>query len=134
MPTINRTTSGMVSPSSATIQSSIDSLRTSIAAGATIQASHINSLLAIWRSFNDHYHTVDDLIGIADYGNTNPPGYSASGTFSPVNGSKSTSSMGGTEPADVSVGDLITAAKHEEIRLAISAANDHIHTIDDVAS
>lgn len=132
MAQISRTTSGMTGPNSSTIQASIDSLRGSFAAGAVIQASHINSLLAVWRSFNDHYHTVADLAGINDYGNTNPNGYSTTGTFNSSN--KATAAMGGFEPADVSVGDTITAAKHEEIRVAFQSSNDHVHSIDDVTS
>lgn len=139
MPTINRTTSGMVFPTvpsnsvyTSTVQGWIDSLRSSFTAGNTIQAAHINSLLDIWRNFNDHYHTVPDMIGIFDYGNAASPGYSSSGTFSPTGGDKWTGTLGGVEPANVSVGDVITAAKHEELRAAISLANDHVHTIDDV--
>ena len=124
MPTINRTTSGMTDPSTGTIQSSIDSLRSSFTAGDSIQASHLNSLLSIWRSFNDHYHTTADYAFEA-YGNTAP-----TGTFYDTN-PESTSRMGGTEPADVSAGDVITAAKHEEVRGAILQANGHVHTIDD---
>lgn len=124
MPTITRTTSGMIDPATGTIQSSIDSLRSVFIAGADIQASHINSLLAIWRSFNDHYHQTADYAFEA-YGNTAP-----TATFYDTN-PENTSRMGGSEPADVSAGDTITAAKHEEIRVAISSANNHTHTIDD---
>lgn len=132
MPTINRTTSGMKGPLSSTVQATIDSLRSTFVANTDIQASHINSLLALWRSFNDHYHTADnDLYGIADYGNTNPPGYSSAGSY---DGAKNTGAMGGAEPTDVAVGDTILASKHEEIRVAFQSANDHVHTIDDRSS
>lgn len=124
MPTINRTTSGMVDPSTGDIQSQIDSLRAALTSGNTISASHINTLLAIWRRFNDHYHTTSDYAFEA-YGNTNPVG-----TFYDTD-PENTSRMGGTEPGDVAAGDFITAAKHEEIRTAILGANNHVHSIDD---
>ena len=132
MPTINRTTSGMKGPLSSTVQATIDSLRSTFVADATIQASHINSILALWRSFNDHYHSVDnDLYGIFDYGNGANPPYSSSGSY---DGAKNTAAMGGFEPADVAIGDTILASKHEEIRVALQSSNDHVHSIDDVTS
>lgn len=125
MPTITRTTSGMIDPATGTVQASINSLRASFTAGNEITASHINTLLAIWRSFNDHYHSTDDYAFEA-YGNTYPVGsyYAASPRY--------TSRMGGTEPADVTAGDTITSAKHEEIRGAITQANGHYHSVEDV--
>jgi hypothetical protein len=132
MPTINRTTSGMKGPLSSTVQSSIDSLRADFVAGNTITAQRINDLIGVWKSFNDHYHSVDnDLFGIYDFGNKNTGGYSTTGDY---DGAKNTGAMGGFEPADVSVGDTITAAKHEELRSAFQSANDHVHTIDDRSS
>ena len=131
MPTINRTTTGMKGPLSSTVQTTIDSLRSNFVANTDIQASHINSILALWRSFNDHYHTIDnDLFGIQDYGNVGG-GYSSAGSY---DGSKDTGAMGGFEPANVAIGDTITAVKHEEIRVAFLSANDHVHTIDDRSS
>lgn len=131
MPTINRTTSGMKYPFSSDIQAAIDAARGNFSTGATIQATHVNGILAIWRLFNDHYHTVDnDLYGIQDYGNVGG-GYSSSGNY---DGAKNSAAMGGFEPTDVTVGDTITAAKHEEIRVAFQSANDHVHSIDDRTS
>ena len=72
------------------------------------------------------------LAGINDFGNTNPPGYSSTGTYNST--SKATAAMGGYEPADVAIGDTILASKHEEIRVALQSSNDHVHSIDDVTS
>jgi hypothetical protein len=114
----------MIDPNTSSIQSSIDSLRSSFTAGDTIQASHINSLLSIWRSFNDHYHQTTDYAFEA-FGNTAP-----TGSFYETD-PENTSRMGGTEPSDVSAGDVITASKHQEIRTSILQSNGHSHSIDD---
>ena len=126
MPQIERTTSGMVDPSSGTIQTTIDSLRAPLASGSVVYASTINSLLAMWRSFNDHYHQTSDLWSIGEGNLGTYPGGENYDT-NPEN----TSRMGGTEPADVEAGTIIYATKHEEIKNAMLGSNGHSHTIDD---
>jgi hypothetical protein len=121
-----RTTSGMIGPDSATIQATINTLKDAMVIGATVQAAHINSLLSMWRQFNDHYHSVSDLYGIDNYGNVG-----RYGTAWDSPNPKNTDAMGGTEPADVTSGDTILASKHEEIKNALLGANDHAHNIYD---
>jgi hypothetical protein len=129
MATIERTTSGMVNPTSSEIKSQVQALKTSFAAGNVVEASHINSLLSIWRSFNDHYHTTSDLYGINDYGNISG-GYSGAGNYD--TDPENTSGVNdASDPEDVAVGDVITATKYQEIRSAILVANGHTHSIDD---
>lgn len=126
MPQIERITSGMVDPSSGTIQATIDILKVSMGVGSVASAATINSLLALWRSFNDHYHQTSDLWSNG-FGNASPyPGGDNYDT-NPEN----TSRMGGTEPANVVAGDTIYATKHEEIKNAMLGSNGHSHTIDD---
>lgn len=127
MPSVERTTSGMIDPSTATIQGTIDGLRIPLAIGSVVSAATINSLLAMWRSFNDHYHQTGDLFGDG-YGNT---GSYAAGANNWDTNPENTSRMGGTEPVDVVAGDTIYATKHEEIKNAILTSNGHFHTIDD---
>ena len=129
MPQIERTTSGMIDPSTETIQATIDSLRAPLASGSVVYAATINSLLAMWRSFNDHYHQTADLWSTG-FGNTRTSPDGDNYDTNPEN----TSRMGGTEPADVEVGDTIYATKHEEIKNAMLQANGHFHTIDDRAA
>lgn len=126
MPQIARTTSGMVDPSSGTIQATIDILKVSMGVGSVASAATINSLLALWRSFNDHYHQTADLWS-SGYGNASP--YPAGDNYD--TNPENTSRMGGTEPADVEVGTIIYATKHEEIKNAMLGSNGHSHTIDD---
>ena len=96
MPSVERTTSGMIDPSSATIQGTIDGLRIPLAIGSVVSAATINSLLAMWRSFNDHYHQTGDLFGDG-YGNT---GSYAAGANNWDTNPENTSRMGGTEPVE----------------------------------
>lgn len=130
MPTIVRTTSGMISPSSGDIKASISTAKGNFVSGTVIAASQINSLLAVWRTWNDHYHQTSDYANEA-YGNR-----PSAGTFY-ANDPDYTDALGGNEPADVVAGDVILAQTHEEIRTAlvgsssVLGANDHGHYIDD---
>lgn len=127
MAQITRTTSGMVGPTSASLQTTITDLKAAIAAGSTITAAQINSLISCWNSFNNHYHTVPDQWYL-QFGNTYQ--YVTSYDNNPEN----TSASVGTT-ADISnvlaTGDTITAALHQSLRTSILSGNDHYHTIDD---
>lgn len=127
MPQITRTTSGMVGPTSASLQTTITDLKAAIAAGSTITAAQVNSLISCWNSFNNHYHTVPDQWWEA-YGNTSP--YSTSYDNNPEN----TSASLGTStdiPDVIAVGDNISATLHQTLRTSILSGNDHYHSIDD---
>ena len=141
MTTANRTTSGMIAPSTATIQTRIDALRSAFVQGNTITADNISELNNIFTYFNDHYHTVDDLYGIRDYGDRDPPGYGnggsweygkATGTMIDTRGLQGNQNDGG--PGAVNIGDTITADYHNALRTMFLAANGHYHTIDDRTS
>lgn len=135
MPTITRTTSGMISPDWATTQNRVNALRASFAAGNVITAAHINELIGMFVQFNDHYHSSSDYAFEA-YGNTAPTGsyYAADPRY--------TSGMydrdgyygatGGREPGWADVGGTITASFHEAIRTMYLGANGHYHSIEDV--
>ena len=127
MPTITRTTSGMIDPSAGSIQSSVDSIRALFVAGAVIEASHYNAIFNIWRSFNTHYHQTADYAFEA-YGNT-----ASTGTFYDTN-PENTGRLGITNYADeefVTAGETILAYDHGILRLRMNQLNDHTHTIDD---
>jgi len=134
MPTIARTTSGMIAPSTTDIQSRVDSLRSRFTAGNTILASDINELNSMYIYFNDHYHQTDDYAFEA-YGNTAPTGtfYETSpentGTMIDARGFRGNQNDGG--PGGVSAGDTVTAAYHEALRVMFEGANGHYHDIDD---
>lgn len=127
MAQIIRTTSGMVGPASSDLQATITSLKASIASGNAVTAAQINSLIGVWNSFNNHFHTVPDQWYLA-FGNT----YSYVTSYD--NNPENTSAAAGVSAdigTTVSVGDSITAANHETLRSSILSANGHHHTIDD---
>ena len=138
MPTITRTTSGMIDPSADSIQSRVNNLRARFTAGNTIQASDVNELNSMYIYFNDHYHQTDDYAFEA-YGNTAP-----TGTFydtNPENTSRMYAANGYQgwdgnqanyyEVYSPETGQVITAEKHEAIRNFFINANGHYHSIDD---
>jgi len=124
MPTITSTSSGMIAPTSADVKETIQSIKANFVPGSVITASQINSLMMVWRWWNDHYHQTSDY-SFEAYGNT-----PSAGTYYAQNPDY-TAALGGNEPADVAAGEIITAAKHEELRTAYNGANDHTHAWDD---
>lgn len=135
MPTITRTTSGMIGPSTAEIQSRVDNLRSRFSSGNTILASDLNELNSMYVYFNDHYHSTSDYAFEA-YGNTAPVGtyYAAdpryTGGMIDARGYQGNQNDGG--PGGVNAGDVITAAYHEGLRVMYLGANGHYHQVDDV--
>lgn len=132
---ITRTTSGMAGPTSATTQTTINNLKTSIAAGNTITADHMNSLKNLWNSFNNHYHTTLDQ-WFAPTGNANTYNTAQYDT-NPEN----TSALTQTTAANyaditwtVAAGETISATTHADLRAKYLQANGHWHTIVDRTS
>jgi hypothetical protein len=117
----------MVGPTSASLQTTITDLKAAIAAGSTITAAQINSLISCWNSFNNHYHTVPDQWWEA-YGNTSPYGTSYDNNPENTSASLATSADISTTVAS---GDDITASLHQTLRSSILSGNDHYHSIDD---
>jgi hypothetical protein len=143
---ISRTTSGMFSPDTATVQSRIDSAKTAFYSGNVIRGGHFYDLLWCFYSFNDHYHSVDnDTIGLKDYGDGGFNGSYGGGAYA---GAKNTGRMYGSngtqgwdggqagfyEAGLPTAGDVITATKYNEICNFFNLANNHYHVIDDVTA
>jgi hypothetical protein len=100
----------------------ITTLRGSIAAGNDINASDITSLINLTNSWLGHFHTYDDAYQLATYGNN--------GDRNNYYEDKNAAAIGGSI-SEVTAGDVIFAAKHNEIRTSIAALGSHSHTIDD---
>lgn len=134
MPTITRTTSGMIAPGAGEIQPRVDNLRSRFTAGNIIQASDVNELNSMYIYFNDHYHQTADYAFEA-FGNTAPTGtfYDTNpentGRMIDARGYRGSENDGG--PGGVNVGDTVTSAYHEGLRAMFVAANGHYHDIDD---
>lgn len=110
----------------------ITALQAAIVPGAKIFASDINSLINLWNAFNSHTHGVSDLYGIYDFGNTNPPGYAG-----PPGSSEPTTTAGpnlNPDIAVVSVGDIVLAAKANELVSAFAGQASHTHQWTDRTS
>ena len=135
MATDTKNTSGMVNYS--TVQDLLTTLLTNINSGNIITATDINNLISAYNNFIGHYHTVNDLYGIWNYGDGAGTPYSSAGDYENtdptsallLNGGSSASSLTG-----VTAGDSITASKHNEIKDAVVALNNHKHTWDDRTS
>lgn len=112
-------------------QTIINYLKSVMVAGNKINVSDVNSLISLWNNFNGHTHSISDLYGIYNYGNTNPPGYSSSGSFE--NDTSNGPNLSGDIGA-VSSGGTITAAKINELISAMSGQANHSHTWNDRAS
>ena len=127
MPTITRTTSGMIGPDSGTIQSNVNSIRSAFFSGNLIKASDIN----------DHYHSTADLYASGNYGNTSPYPAGDSYDTNPENTSRMYDNAGyygaagQREPAPINVGDVVTASFHQSLKTMFEGANGHYHQIDD---
>lgn len=135
MATLTKNTSGMVGYS--TVQDLLTTLLTNINSGNLITATDINNLIQAYNTFIGHYHTIDDLYGIQDYGDGLNSPYSASGNYELSDPSGTLLLSGGSGASSLSgvaAGDSITATKHNEIQSAVVALNNHYHTWDDRTS
>lgn len=145
MATITKNTSGMTGNrfgKPQDIQDLINTLLVNIKAGNVITASDINNVMFAQLSFLYHYHTVDDLYGLWNYGDGRPGIdqpilYSSSGSYELSDSTSLVLLSDGSAPPTatvIQVGDTITASKHNEIRNSILALQNHKHTWDDRTS
>lgn len=123
-----RSTTGMISPAYGDIKSSITAAKACFVSGNIIQAADFNGVIGMWLTWNDHYHQTSDLSFLA-YGNTYPVAtYYAD---DPDNTSPLGNVGGATDMVPVVVGEVITSARHEQMRANLNSANDHTHAWDD---
>lgn len=102
--------------------SPITGLRNNIVAGNNINATDITSLINLTNSWLGHFHTYDDAWQLATYGNNGDRGNYYE--------DKNTAAIGGSV-SGISAGDVIAAAKHNEMRDAIASLGIHAHSIND---
>jgi hypothetical protein len=103
----------------------IANLRTAIASGNTVTAAAINDLIGMINSWDNHTHTYTDLYQTATFGNNGDRGtYSESKTTAKHDEDSS-------DVSTVSVGDTITAAKHNEMKNVANKLRSHYHVIND---
>ena len=106
--------------------SPIAGLRGQIASGQPIDAADINSLVSLINSWVGHTHTYDDAYQLATFGDN--------GDRNNYYEDKATENSGVSTMNGVSGGDLITAAKHNEMRDRCNSLRGHDHTINDRTS
>ena len=116
----------------------VNTLKISMAAGNKIYASDVNSLISLYNTMNSHYHRYDDAYQLPTYGTgygDNPGGaLSGAGTWDRTNyyEDKDTSvPVSGASIGGISVGNTITASKHNEIATQSRNLSSHYHTIND---
>jgi hypothetical protein len=106
----------------------IASLRSAVAAGNTIFATHLNRIATLINNMNGHYHTYDDAYRLATFGNTGDRGnYYVD---------KNTNSIDAvtSAPTNTASDTTITASRHNELRDAINQLRVHLHGINDRTS
>ena len=142
MATITSATGGMVNPASADLQSTINSLLTSVNTGEVVTADQINSIVSLYNSFIGHVHSVSDLYGIFNYGDGLGTPYSSSGNYEYKNTGTAADyyywdangfyvAAGFSTLNGVSSGDTITAVKHNELANTINGVQGHFHEWND---
>jgi hypothetical protein len=125
----------------ATRQATIDSLKVNMQSGKIIYRSDMVSLVNLWNSWASHSHSITDRYGIANYGNTNPPGYSSTGsnendtsngpTFTTAGGSTLVGVGGLTAPA---VNAVISHSLINAMANSFQNGLNHYHGWDDRSS
>jgi len=104
-------------------QATIAALRLQIATGQTIDAADIQLLSYLINSWVGHTHTYDDAYQLATYGDN--------GDRVDYYEDKTTQNSGVSLVKAVGAGDIITAAKHNELRDRCNSLRVHDHTIND---
>jgi hypothetical protein len=103
----------------------ISNLRTAIASGKTVTASAINELISMIGSWDNHTHTYTDRYQQATFGNNGDR------TTYEENKTSAQHDQAGTNPSAVAAGDLITAAKHNQMKDVVNKLRSHKHSIND---
>ena len=106
--------------------SPISGLRSQITSGATVDAADINGLINLINGWIGHTHTYDDAYQLATYGNN--------GDRTDYYVDKTTNYTGFAYINGVTSSNIITAAKHNEMRDRCNSLRGHSHSIDDRTS
>jgi hypothetical protein len=103
----------------------ISDLRTYIASGNVVRADKTNDLINMMNSWDNHTHTYTDYYQLATYGNN--------GDRSDYTENKTTSvhNENSSDVGNVSVGETITAEKHNQMKTVVNKLRAHYHDIDD---
>lgn len=124
--------------SDATIQTTVNTLRTRIAPGAVVYASDINSLVSLLNSVNGHYHSFTSWLrtGTAGdtgvFGDTGDPAFdrtrytTASSTSAPVGITDTVAAV-----PTVTQNTSITVAGYNSMATQARAISNHKHTWTD---
>jgi hypothetical protein len=99
--------------------------RSKIASGKEIEAAPIDQMINVINAWDNHTHTYTDYYQRATFGNSGDrTNYEETKTTGKHN--EDSSNVGG-----VDAGDLITAAKHNEMKNVVNKLRSHYHTIND---
>jgi len=88
-----------------------------------VRASHVNELLSLYSRFQNHKHTLTDVVRLKTFGNTG----------SSLSAVDETGAVSGTsaQPSNVAAGTQITAAQHALVRQALNSLRTHFHNWTD---
>jgi diphthamide biosynthesis methyltransferase len=106
----------------------ITNLRAKIEAGDVVYAADINTLIGWMNSWDNHTHTYTDYYQQATFGNN--------GDRNNYEESKTTAKhdQDSSDIGTVTAGNLITAAKHNEMKDVANRLRAHYHVINDRTS
>jgi hypothetical protein len=105
-------------------QNTINYLKGVMVAGAKVYAADVNSLIALWNSFNSHTHGITDAYQLATYGNNGDRNnYYENDT---TNGPNLNGDIG-----LISNTTVISSAKINELVNGVANGANHSHTWSD---
>lgn len=138
MPTITKSSEGMVAPTAASLQTNIDTLFVNISTGSIISANDINLLAVTYNSFLNHFHSVNDVYGMTTFGDGRP-GIDQPVLYATDPGSSQTTNTGVviatfSTLSNVVSGTVFTASAHNTLANSINGLQGHYHTWDDRTS
>lgn len=123
--TVNRTGSINQPANRTTI---ISDLRAAIQAGNTVDAADVNKLITFINDWDNHTHSYTDRYQQATFGNNGDR------TLYQRDITSAKHDQDNTNVAAVAVGDVITAAKHNEMRGVCNDLRSHNHQVNDRTS
>jgi hypothetical protein len=103
----------------------ISNLRTAFTSGNVVTAADVNSLIGLINAWDNHTHTYTDAYQLATFGDN--------GDRANYTESKTTAAHDQAQAniANVSTGNIITAAKHNEMANNCTNLTSHSHIIND---
>lgn len=111
----------------------IAQLKANMVSGGVIAAQDFNDLVSLWNQFSGHSHTILDVYGIHDFGNTNPPGYGGpplgSYQMDQSNGPNLSGGVGG-----VGQGWVLAASQPNALVNVMAGSGNHNHPWPDRTS